>query len=192
MFKHMAFGNRHVVRRVSRGFTIVELLIVIVVIGALAALVMTSFSGAQDRARQANAEHGVAQLFQAVRRLELDTGRSVFGCPLNDTSNPEGQIENPDAGLVSRPAVGLVEGQCEWMQAAVDKWKGPYFKLSTKDPWGSTYVVDHDYIVCESTTRKVVSAVLSPGKDKVITYPTTASNPCTPIETDDIYKVLYQ
>lgn len=39
----------------SRGFTIVELLIVIIVIGILAAIVMVSFNGVQEKARMANA-----------------------------------------------------------------------------------------------------------------------------------------
>ena len=57
--------------KASKGFTIVELLIVIVVIGILAALVVTTYNGIQQKARDTerktdlNAMHSHAEAFQA-------------------------------------------------------------------------------------------------------------------------------
>jgi len=59
------------IKRYNRGFTIVELLIVIVVIGILAALVITTYVGIQKKARDTerktdiNALHGQAEAYQA-------------------------------------------------------------------------------------------------------------------------------
>ncbi|HSX17843.1 MAG TPA: type II secretion system protein [Candidatus Saccharimonadales bacterium] len=58
-------------KRKSSGFTIVELLIVIVVIGILAALVIVTYNGIQQKARDTerktdiNAQHGQVEAYQA-------------------------------------------------------------------------------------------------------------------------------
>lgn len=59
-------------RRRNRGFTIVELLIVMVLIGILAAIVVVAFSGVQQRAQNADRMHegkSVMKLFAAYNAL---------------------------------------------------------------------------------------------------------------------------
>lgn len=56
------------------GFTIVELLIVIVVIGILAALVVSTFSGVQGRARDAKRESDIAAITKALEIYYLENG----------------------------------------------------------------------------------------------------------------------
>lgn len=53
-------------KKTTSGFTIVELLIVIVVIGVLAAIVIVAFSGAQQRARNAQIKTGVIAYQKAL------------------------------------------------------------------------------------------------------------------------------
>ncbi len=64
----------HMVRQKNSGFTIVELLIVIVVIGILAAIVIVAFNGAQQRAKNANTLAVVKQYETAYRMYMADKG----------------------------------------------------------------------------------------------------------------------
>lgn len=57
------------------GFTIVELLIVIVVIGILAALVLNAFSNAQAQARDGKRKDDIAALAKALELYYLDHGQ---------------------------------------------------------------------------------------------------------------------
>lgn len=57
-----------------RGFTIVELLIVIVIIGTLAALVVVGYNGIQDRARQTQIASDQALLIKAIRAARVANG----------------------------------------------------------------------------------------------------------------------
>jgi len=70
----------------SRGFTIVELLIVIVVIGILATVTIVAYNGIQQRARNAQVISGVQQYIKALNmyvtakgQLPLTTGAVCLG-----------------------------------------------------------------------------------------------------------------
>ncbi len=73
----------------KRGFTIIELLIVIAIIGILATLVLTNFQGAQAKARTSKAEHDLQLVEKAVAALTIDVSKWPNGCLVNATSNPE-------------------------------------------------------------------------------------------------------
>lgn len=58
------------------GFTIVELLIVIVVIGILAAITVVAYNSVQQRARDAQRRSDVAQIVKAFQLWSTDTGNN--------------------------------------------------------------------------------------------------------------------
>ena len=84
-------------RNRSQGFTIIELLIVIVVIGILAGLVLNAFGNIQERARDTERQNDINTIHT---QLELYyTENSAYPASLNDLSdlNPEAETA-PNAG----------------------------------------------------------------------------------------------
>jgi len=68
-------------KNIQKGFTIVELLVVIVVIGILAAITVVAYSGVQQRARDTVRKDDLAALAQAIRLYSVDKGDYVeAGC----------------------------------------------------------------------------------------------------------------
>lgn len=61
-------------RKSTSGFTIVELLVVIVVIGILAAITIVSYNGIQQRARVAIAQLDLSNLAKRLELFRIDTG----------------------------------------------------------------------------------------------------------------------
>lgn len=62
----------------QKGFTIVELLIVIVVIGILAAITIVSYSGIQQRARLSTATSEISQLNKAILTARINQGKTLM------------------------------------------------------------------------------------------------------------------
>ena len=100
----------------EKGFTIVELLIVIVVIGILAALVITTFSGIQRKARDSerqtdiNAVHGQLEAYFATNgyyptlgNLQDDTfiGQNLPGLDVEAARDPQGSGNNDITGAIA-------------------------------------------------------------------------------------------
>lgn len=97
------------------GFTLVELLLVLVILAVLAAVVVPKFTKRSEQARVTAAATDIANLGTALDAFEIDTGRYPTG----------------DEGLRA-----LVESP-----GNVKDWKGPYLKRAVmNDPWGNAYV----------------------------------------------------
>ena len=104
-------------RNGARGFTLVELLLVLVILGILAALVLPKFTGRTEQARTTAATTQISTFGTALDAFEVDTG-----------SYPRGQ--DGLAQLISQPS-------------DVTSWRGPYLKSDIpNDPWGNPYIYE--------------------------------------------------
>ena len=100
----------------EEGFTLVELMVVIVIIGLLATVVLVNVMPSQDKAMAVKAKADIATLEQAMEMYRLDNFRYPSG----------GEGLN---ALVS-PAPGSQSGQYR---------PGGYVKSVPSDPWGRPY-----------------------------------------------------
>jgi prepilin-type N-terminal cleavage/methylation domain-containing protein len=73
-------------KRNNRGFTIVELLIVIVVIGILAALVVVTYSGIQEKARDTERKTDVGALYSKLEEYQAENAKYPTLDNLNDST----------------------------------------------------------------------------------------------------------
>jgi general secretion pathway protein G len=104
-------------RNRRRGFTLMEIMVVVVVLGILAAVVLPNVMGQDDKARLAAAKTDIANFVTAVNMFKFDMKRFPYqeeGLSVLRTA-PQGEDSN--------------------------LWKGPYLqKAIPLDPWGSEYI----------------------------------------------------
>lgn len=101
-------------RRREGGFTMIELLVVMVILGLLAALVAPNFFREGAKARVKTAKLQIANISTALDAMALDTGR----------------YPTAQEGLRA-----LIEAP-----SGMERWDGPYLKKLPKDPWSNDYV----------------------------------------------------
>lgn len=87
----------------QQGFTIVELLIVIVVIGILAALVVTTFTGIQQRARNTERQTDVKAIHSQVEAYYAQNGRYPTLADLNDGAFRDANMKGLDEDALKDP-----------------------------------------------------------------------------------------
>jgi len=107
-------------KRNENGFTLIELMVVIVILGILAGLIVPRIMGRPDEARQAKARIQIESLETALKLYKLDNG----DYPTTE-QGLQALIEPPDVG---EPAKRWREG------GYLEKGKIP------RDPWGNDYV----------------------------------------------------
>src|SRR5947208_7567563 len=110
--KLSAFTKRNATR-VTSGFTLVELLLVLVFLGVLAAIVIPKFSGRTQQAKEQAAVTQLSTFRTALDAFEVDNG-----------SYPKGLSD-----LIVKPR-------------DAQNWRGPYLQSDTvpKDPWLNEYI----------------------------------------------------
>ena len=97
------------------GFTLIEVLVVVLILGILAALIVPRIMDRPDEAKRVAAKADIASLVQAVKLYRLDNGTY----PTTDQGLQ---------ALVQRPTTNPVP----------NNWK-PYIDRLPKDPWGTDY-----------------------------------------------------
>lgn len=103
------YHNTH--NKGQRGFTLVELLLVLVILALIAGLVLPGIIGKAESAKAKAASSQISRISMSVESFYLDTG--ITPASLED--------------LVNEPS-------------GVTGWNGPYIKNSLlKDPWGQPY-----------------------------------------------------
>jgi len=100
-----------------RGFTLIEIMVVVVILGILAALVVPKVMGRPDEAKIIAAKQDIGSLMQALKLYRLDN--NVY--PATDQGLQ---------ALVAKPSAPPIPGN----------WKtGGYVERLPKDPWGHDY-----------------------------------------------------
>ncbi|MBC7943391.1 prepilin-type N-terminal cleavage/methylation domain-containing protein [Candidatus Saccharibacteria bacterium] len=110
------------------GFTIVELLIVIVVIGILAAISIVAYSGIQERAKVAKANTDLATLVKSIQIARLSVGKTLMGVTGSGCTRCAGTQAAYDLALDN---ISLAAGT-------------NLSFLKVGDPWGDRYVLDEN------------------------------------------------
>lgn len=103
----------HIKKQVRKGFTLIEILIVVAIIGLLMAFLAPRFLGKREQATAQIAQLGLRQVQDAINLYRLNTGRY-----------PEQLID-----LVEQPQD----------VSTAKKWQGPYVDDIPEDPWGQEY-----------------------------------------------------
>lgn len=102
------------------GFTLTEIILVVVILGALVAMVVPRLTGRSEQAKKAVAKADIeSHLATALKLYELDNG--------NFPPTAQGL-----AALLSKPTDSPVP----------ENWNGPYIEKKPIDPWGNAYIYE--------------------------------------------------
>lgn len=110
-------NRRHTTRSIAqRGFTLIEIMVVVVIIGLLAAVIVPQVVDKVDQARVAKAKQDITSLETALTMYRLDNSK----------------YPNTDQGLSSLTT--------QPTDPSIRHWRpGGYIKRISKDPWGNDY-----------------------------------------------------
>ncbi len=124
-------------KRTTRGFTLVEVLLVVAIIGVIATVVVVNVGGVFDKSNISNTENLISVLEQKMQLYKV----AVNHYP----SEEEGGLN----ALLVKPTFDD--------ESLANKWAGPYVKKKQlKDPWGNEFNYELQDQEDGDTTRQVI------------------------------------
>jgi general secretion pathway protein G len=119
-FKNGGIMNNEVprYRTHDRGFTLIELMVVIVILGILAGLIVPRIMGRPEEAKQLKSKMQIESISTALKLFKLDSGNYP-----TTAQGLQALVEQPESGNLSK----------NWR-------KGGYLDKIPKDPWGNDYL----------------------------------------------------
>lgn len=145
----------------KKGFTLMELIIVIVIIGILVAAMLPMFASSTDKARMGKVQSELDAIKTSVLMYYTDTGN----WPVASNSS-----QNDGKGLTS-------DG------FSVSNWNGPYIDSWKNDPWGHAYVLKRAADVSGVVKTITVRSWGAAGAEKSTACSATVTSDCNWIMT---------
>ena len=134
----------------KRGFSMAEIMIVLLIIGILTSVVTVSIRKARVDSQNKKAETELELISAAIEQLAWDTGMLPRALSRVTPGSSEcWNLTTRDAGLMA------TDGDFK-------NWKGPYISEIGRDPWGQHYFFDPDYRI--NGVDKVVVGSFGPNR----------------------------
>ena len=151
----------------AAGFTLIEFMIVIVVIGFLAVLILPAVEPARTSARVVKAGAFQATLANAVEAYHIDMGFYPPdvnrgwdpGLVRSMPWSPDAEAGDPPTGGYSSAGTNCNHCPSNWQSIVQARWQGPYLQIWPRfTPWQGKY--DYNYW---DTTKQRGSCSVTPG-----------------------------
>jgi general secretion pathway protein G len=165
------------------GFTLVELMIVVVIIGILASMATVRYMSVREKTRIAYANIWCNRIAKAIETLGAETGEWPGHTPAGYTCFwPNNEVYDLSTG----PA-GLIKNDSP---KKFPDWQGPYIETIPKDPWGTKYAWDSDY--WSASENKWLACVYSFGPNKKGVNIYDEDNICVIVSAIDLPDIYYE
>lgn len=157
-----------------KGFTIVELLVVIVVLGIIVTITAVGYGGVQEKNRQKKIESDIQRIVAAVKTARSNTGKNLttitsstntgYGCTIKAAGTDLATLPDTDECILR------YKTNLQLIADAASMTLG-----DIRDPWGRPYFIDENEGVGGSCSKDTVAAYARPLSGSNL-YATTPAN----------------
>lgn len=192
--------------REERGFTMLEIIVILGVIAIMAAMLTPMILNYLDDAKVAKASEDVQEIGKAILKLsgdvrhfpiyndgtktsgdpDIELLRGPGNNPVDNTSSGEAWLSTSKLGDLQNHLIANVPGGTHYSSTGTFRWKGPYLERMTEDPWGNRYLVNIKNANPNDTSPKVVWVLSAGPNGKIETDPTALSDSGPVAGGDDI------